>query len=483
MAQILIVDDEEDIRWALSRLVQVQGWEPVTASSGSEALVCIKKAQPDVVLLDLLLPELNGQALVTAIHTYAEDIPIIVITGHGSMQDAVKMVKAGVYDYMTKPFDNNHVILTIRHAFEELQLKREVFRLREKAHELAPLCENMGNGKAVQLINSQVSHVAQTDFTVLISGATGTGKELVAHAIHDCSPRCNMPFIAVDCGAIPEALMEGELFGHEKGAYTGADKVMAGAVELASGGTLFLDEIGNMPFAMQNKFLRVLETKKIHRLGSSREIKVDFRVVAATNENLNVNVEQKTFRLDLYHRLAEFMICLPPLRERREDLPYLVRRILMITNQELKKNVRGLSGATWDLIQKYDWPGNVRELRNVLRRGVLLCNDQEIIAPEHLMLGESSLFTPGQPDQPVAGASTRAAYEPEQEDTMDGLTLKGEVQRAVTHVERMLLIKALDHSKGNKAHAARLLQIDYKTIHYKLREYGIEWQRPISASL
>jgi DNA-binding NtrC family response regulator len=469
--QILIVDDEEDIRWTLSRLIQGQGWKPVTASSGSEALACIKKSRPDAVLMDLKLPGLSGEALVGSINAYANGIPIIVITGNHCTQEAVKLVKAGIYDYLTKPFDNNRVILTIHHAVKELRLKQEAPCLREEARKSTPLHESMGNSKAIQLIENLVSRVADTDFTVLICGATGTGKELVARAVHDSSLRSTKLFIAVDCGAIPETLMESELFGHEKGAYTGADKAVIGAIELATGGTLFLDEIENMPHEMQIKLLRVLETKKIHRVGSAREIDVDFRIVAATNENLKERVDKKLFRLDLYHRLAEFFIPIPLLQDRHEDLPFLVERMIMLVNQELKKNVRGLSNEAWELLRQHDWPGNVRELRNVIRRGVLLC-DGDIIASEHFALDSSpSLTAPSQANHSVNGQE----YSPEQECSLEGITMKGEVHRAIIQVERRLLTRALNHSKGNKAHAARLLQIDYKTIHCKLKEYGIEW--------
>lgn len=458
--RILIVDDEEDIRWALDKLMRGNGFETVAAATGEEALQHIGQSQPDLVLLDMVLPDANGRTIAEAAQTCG--IPVIVITGNGNMRDAVKMVKSGVHDYLTKPFDNDYVMLTVRRALEGLKLKREVLRLREEVHENAPLCETMGNSKSIQHINSQVSHVARTDFSVLVMGSTGTGKELVAQAIHAYSPRSDKPFIAVDCGAIPEALMEGELFGHERGAYTGADRIMVGAVERASGGTLFLDEIGNMPVAMQSKMLRVLETKKIRRLGSTKEIRIDFRVVAATNENLIEKVDRNDFRRDLYHRLAEFTIHIPPLAERGEDLPYLVRRILTITNQELQKNVRGLSSHAWELIQKHPWPGNVRELKNVLRRAVLLCTDGEIISSSHLGLEKE--------------ASPDPAYDPD-DAAMEGITLRSEVQRAVTDVERKLLKRALEHAGGNKASAARLLHIDYKTIHYKLKEYGIEWKK------
>ncbi|MDP1558427.1 MAG: sigma-54 dependent transcriptional regulator [Nitrosomonas sp.] len=477
------MDDEEDIRWALSRLVQEQGWKPVTASNGYNALACIMKSQPDVVLLDLKLPDLSGNVLIQAIHACVEGIPIIVITGNCCTQEVVKLMKAGICDYLTKPFDNAHVILTIRHAVEELRLKQEVSCLHDKVRKSSSLLESMGNSKVIHLINRQISSVAQTDIAVLICGETGTGKELVARAIHDSSLRSSKPFIAVDCGAIQESLMESTFFGHEKGAYTGANMATTGVIERAAGGTLFFDEIENMTLAMQIKFLRVLETKIINRLGSARDINVDFRIVIATNEDLKDKVAQKLFRADLYYRIAEFEIKIPSLRERHEDIPFLINRMIMLANKELKKNIQDLSHEAWELIRQHDWPGNVRELHNIIRRGVLLCNDGGIISPEHLTLSAQPFFcrappTHTHPQPPPVIQQIEPSYDrcdSEPEDFVDDVTLKDEVQRVVAQTEKNLLIKALNHSHGNKANAARLLHIDYKTIHYKLKGYGIEW--------
>lgn len=477
--RILIVDDEEDICWAVSGVVRKQGWQPIMATSGEEALASIQKTQPALVLLDLQLPDIKGETIIKKVNATFPDIVIIVITGYGSTQDAVRMVKSGVYDYLTKPFDHDQLIITMQHALEERKLKQEVQRLRQKAGgPTTALRETMGGSKAVQLLSAQVASVAQTDFTVLITGETGVGKELVAQAIHATSRRADKPFIAVDCGAIPEALMERELFGHEKGAFTGADRAVPGAVELASGGTLLLDEIGNLPLSMQSKLLRVLEDRRIQRLGGTRSIKADFRVIAATNAGLAEQVERQLFRRDLYHRLAEFTVHVPPLRERREDMPFLVRRILALTNEELGKSVRGLSAAAWESLQTYDWPGNVRELRNVLRRGALLA-DGGTIDRTHLWPADHEP-NPGSPAPPgedrlcwhqencpyklVFGRAQMECWK---------LPLKDAVQQAVSHMERMVLCRVLAQTKGNKAKAARLLKVDYKTIHTKLKQYGI----------
>ncbi|MBY0577709.1 MAG: sigma-54 dependent transcriptional regulator [Burkholderiales bacterium] len=477
--RILIVDDEEDICWAVSGAVRKQGWQPIMATSGEEALASIQQAQPDVVLLDLQLPDIQGEAVIRKINALYPDIVIIVITGYGSTQDAVRMVKSGIYDYLTKPFDHDQIIITMQHALEERKLKQEIKRLRRKAGDTTTaLRETMGSSKAVQLLIAQVARVAQTDFTVLITGETGAGKDLVAQAIHASSHRANKPFIAVDCGAIPEALMERELFGHEKGAFTGADRAVPGAAELASCGTLFLDEIGNLPLSMQSKLLRVLEDRRIQRLGGTKSVKADFRVIAATNAGLSEQVERQLFRRDLYHRLTEFTVHVPPLRERREDLPFLVRRILALTNEELGKSVRGLSASAWESLQTYDWPGNVRELRNVLRRGVLLA-DEGAIDRTHLWSAEQDLdpfdFAPPGEDH-LCLHHERCLYKLAFDCTGPkhwNLPLKDAVQQVVSQMERMVLNRVLAETKGNKAEAARLLKIDYKTIHTKLKEYGI----------
>ncbi len=461
--EILIVDDLEEVRRVLSKLLQAEGFAPVVAASGKEALTSIRQRSPDVVLLDVRMPDMDGLTVLTQIKAYDGNLPVIMITGYGSTQDAVRAVKAGAYDYLTKPFNNDDVILTVRRALQERALRCQVRQLREDVQEVIPLSESMGRGSAIQRVVAQVACVAETDFSVLITGETGTGKELVARAIHSGSPRSGKAFVTVDCGAIPESLIESELFGHERGAFTGADRAKAGAFELSSGGTVFLDEIGNLPMPMQGKLLRALEGRRIHRIGSTKTVAVDLRVVAATNADLPTMVEQRAFRRDLYHRLAEFAIQIPPLRERKEDLVFLVKRFLDLTSQELGKSVRSVSGPAWEMIQTYDWPGNVRELRNALRCAVLLTNDHGSIMPEHLRTSD-----------PMAPGHRSGGYADSERPPCDRhVSLKEAVRQALRQVERVLLIQALRQAKGNKAQAARLLEIDYKTIHTKLKGYGI----------
>lgn len=474
--KVLIVDDLEDARWVLSHLIRLAGFAPLEAANGEEALALIRQEAPEVVLLDVGLPDMDGFEVLTWIKAHDKTIPVIMVTAHGKSHDAVRAIRAGAYDYVAKPFNNEDIVLTVRRVIEEKALKGQI---RTPPLKAGALSDSMGQSAAVRRTQREVAQVTATNFSVLVTGETGTGKELVAQALHAGSARAAKPFVAVDCGAIAESLIESELFGHEKGAFTGAHQAQAGAFELASGGTIFLDEIGNLPLAMQGKLLRVLETRKIHRIGSTRERDVDFRVVAATNVDLHALAEQQRFRPDLYHRLAEFTIHLAPLRERTEDLAFLVNRFLAATNQELSKQVGGLSDAAWSLLRRYDWPGNVRELRNQLRRAVLLCDDPgAMIEPENLGaldVRRSSSECPGyhQAERddaclacPLGIPATRLA-------SGNDLSLKELVGRVAAQVERAFLVQALELTEGNKAHAARLLQIDYKTIYSKLKAYGI----------
>lgn len=483
LAKVLIVDDLKEARWVLSNLIRLAGLAQVTAASGDEALACIRQETPDVVLLDVCLPDMDGFEVLARAKAHDKTVSVIMVTAYGSTQDAVRAVRAGAYDYVAKPFINDDIILTVRRALGEKALRGQYRLFRTQPGQADSLLDCMGKSAAVQRILTEVERVAITNFSVLVTGETGTGKDLVAQAVHARSPRAAKPFVAVDCGAIPESLMESELFGHEKGAFTGAHHAKAGAFDLADGGTIFLDEIGNVPLAMQGKLLRVLETRRIHRIGSTDERDVDFRVVAATNLDLQAMVDQQAFRRDLYHRLAEFTICLPPLRERKEDLSFLVNRFLAEVNQELSKEVSGLSSSAWGIIQGHDWPGNARELRNHLRRAVLLCDDpEEMITPELLgMLDRhrrpSERLGSDQPERrlphndgpracPLCAATVLLA-------SGNSLPLKELAGRVTTQVECVILLQALELTNGNKAQAARLLHIDYKTIHSKLKAYKI----------
>lgn len=480
LARVLIVDDLEEVRWALSNVVRLAGFAPLLAASGEEALACFLRERPDVVLLDVGLPDMDGFEVLTRIKAHDKSVPVVMVTAHGKTGDAVRAIQAGACDYVPKPFLNQDIMLTVQRALDEKLLKEQKRRSSDGSGSVESLLDIMGKSPAIQRIQDEVERVAQTKLSILLSGESGTGKEVVARAIHAASPRADKPFVALDCGAISATLIENELFGHEKGAFTGAHQSQVGAFEMAAGGTLFLDEIGNLPLTMQSTLLRVLETQRIRKIGGTREQRIDFRLLAATNMDLQDIVRQKSFRGDLYYRLAEFTINLPPLRERSEDIVFLARRFLAQANLELGKHVSGLSIQTEELLSAYPWPGNVRELRNQIRRATLLCIDQAgIITPELFMALDGELLPaklPGcgrsngsLPDGASAFAITNANFQFSGEVE----SLKEITARVIAQVERLVLLQVLQHTQGNKAQAARLLKVDYKTMHSKLKVYEI----------
>ncbi len=456
--RVLIVDDMPDARRTLARLLETEGFEPQEAEDGSTGLAMIQAQSPSVVLVDLKMPGMDGAQLLDEAQKLDEDIPVIVVTAFGSIASAVETVRNGAYDYVTKPFDNNKLVLTVRRAVETHRLRRENRRLLRGVVDEAQLPAIMGPSRYVERLSAEVQRVAPTDFTVVITGETGAGKEVVARAIHCHSHRTEARFIPVDCGSIAPGLIESELFGHEKGAFTGAVARQMGRFEQASGGTLFLDEISNLPLSLQAKLLRALQEKQIHAVGGRKGIKVDIRVIAATNRDLVTMVASGDFRRDLYHRFNEFAIHVPPLRERREDIVFLANRFLALTNTELSKHVREISSAAMEVLTGYAWPGNVRELRNVIRRSVLLASTQ--VDRKHLclpvLLGEK---TPSQQEGPGSTGQARP--------------LKEIVRRKMKQLERDVLAQVLRETGGNKSRAARMLQIDYKTILTKIKEYDI----------
>ncbi len=458
-SQVLIVDDDRDIRELLAHLLKKEGLRPITAQDADRALSLIRREAPDAMLVDVRLPGKNGLEVLREAKALDPDLPVIMITAFAGVNDAVEAMRAGAHDYLAKPFKHYEVIRVVRRALVERDLKQRITRLSGKAPGANCLREIMGPSDAVGRLMGEVMRVAQSDFTVVILGETGSGKEVVARAIHDHSPRAQGPFVPVDCGAIPENLLESELFGHEKGAFTSADFKKVGKFEVAKGGTLLLDEISNMPLGSQAKLLRTLQEKVIFRVGGTQPLKIDTRLLVASNQDLEAVVAAGSFREDLWYRLNEFTIKVPPLRERKEDIPYLAKRFLDITNQELKKTVKNFSDSCLEAIFAYSWPGNVRQLRSIIRRGVLLA--EEIITEKHLDIKRSPVpglaFTPR-----VQGAPW-----------LD-LPLKEIVRRSVDSVEKEVLQQALKYTGGNKAKAARLLQIDYKTIHAKVKQYAIQ---------
>ncbi len=456
--RVLIVDDEAGVRDVLSRLVRQEGYEPLEAADGEEALAAVRRESPEALLLDLMMPGLDGMEVLRQAKGLDPDLPVVIITSHAAVKDAVSALRAGAHDYLAKPFEHVDVIRSLHGAMTNRGLRRAIRLLSDRTPEAAHLHEMMGASETISRICADVARVACSDFTVLIIGETGTGKELVGRAIHQSSFRARGPFVGVDCGAIPDTLFESELFGHEKGAFTGAERSKPGKLEIATGGTLFLDEISNMPLGSQAKLLRALQERSAYRVGGTKPIQVDARVVVAANEDLEAATARGTFRSDLFFRLNEFAIRVPPLRERKEDILFLAKRFLDSTNKELEKSVRGLSPRAEERLLAFEWPGNVRQLRSTIRRAVLLADT--MIDEEQLGLPEPS--------------AARANEDPLPQGPEMGLPLKQLVRRATLTVERAALLHALRATGWNKAKAARLLQIDYKTMHTKLKEYGLK---------
>ena len=464
-SKILIVDHKE-ICAVLSEYMEHEGLIPVVAHTGQAALEMIRSEHPDTLIVDLKPPDMDGMQIMKGAKALDEDLPVILITGYPEIRGAVAAIRAGAHDYLAKPLKHHEVLRVVFRALNERALKRKLRRLSSQIQDESSLRESMGPSDAVSRLISDVTRVAKTNFSVLILGETGSGKELVAHAIHQLSPRCEAPFMAVDCGAIPETLLESELFGHEKGAYTGADRQKIGKFEMACGGTLFLDEISNLPLGSQAKLLRVLQEKTIYRIGGTQPVSADVRVLAASNHDLQRLGESNAFRRDVYFRLNEFTLSVPPLRERQEDILYLAKRFLDLTNLELQKNVKGFTPSAVDVLVAYHWPGNVRQLRSMIRRAVLLADD--MIAEHHLGMEWLS-------HQPVLPCTEGDQETP---DSPQGdLPLKEIKRRKIVAVEREVLAHVLRETAGNKAKAARLLHIDYKTIYSKIRQYGISTDR------
>ncbi len=452
--RILIVDDEEDLCAVLSQLISREGYQCLTAHEGETALRMVYSQAPDVMLLDFKMPGMDGMEVLRKAKELDQSLPVVMITAFADVSGAVTAMKAGVHDYLAKPFDNNEVIRVVHRALAERNFNKMNRQLSDNASTKETLKTLMGPSDAIFRLTSDVNRVAASDFNVVIFGETGSGKELVARAIHQASARSKGPFIPVDCGAIPETLFESELLGHEKGAFTGAEHQRKGKYELANDGTLFLDEIANMPLGSQAKLLRVLQEKTVYRVGGNSPVRVHARVLVASHSDLDNDVTSEVFRQDLFFRLNEFTIRIPPLRERKEDIPYLAKRFLDLTNIELKKNVKGFSESALESLFSYNWPGNVRQLQSTIRRAALLSD--EIIKGKHLDLKRVEVpglaFTPK-----VQGIPWKQ------------FSLRDILKRSNMAVEREVLLQVLKYTGWNKAKAARLLQVDYKTIHTKVK--------------
>jgi two-component system nitrogen regulation response regulator GlnG len=460
-SRVLVVDDEQAICELISHLLELEGIIPLTANDGRTALQQLRTAPVDVLIVDLKLPDMDGLEVLRHAKSLDEDLPVVILTAHAGVHGAVEAMRANACEYLAKPYDHQELVRAVHHALAERQTKLNLKQLGgqiDTNHELTYL---MGPSGAIGRLIADINRVAKSNFNVIILGETGSGKEVVAQAIHRAGPRAKGPFVPVDCGAIPEALLESELFGHEKGAFTGSVGQKPGKFQLADGGTLLLDEILNMPLSAQAKVLRTLQEKAIYRVGGTRPIAIDTRVLAAGSQDLKAAAAAGQLRVDLFYRLNEFTLEIPPLRQRKEDIIYLAKRFLDLTNQELHKNVRGFTEPAIQTLLNYPWPGNVRQLRSTIRRSVLLADT--VVAESHLdILQVNGQATPGgAPPARVQAVPTAS------------LSLKEIVAQSTTAVEREVLLQTLRTTGGNKAKAARLLHIDYKTIQSKVKKYGV----------
>ena len=462
-ANILVVDDDQDFRWAIGNVLTASGYKVFEAENGKATLEILKKEVPSLILLDYRMPGETGLQVAAEIKKEFPQVPVIMVTAYADVKSAVKAMKMGVYDYIAKPVDNNDLIFTIKRAMEKQELAREVEHLRKVLKERDSLYRLMGNSKQIDKLVNLVKKVAPTPYSVLIEGESGTGKELVARAIHDFSKVSEGPFVAVDCGAIPETLIESELFGYMKGAFTGAHANKPGQFELAEGGTIFLDEVGNLSYPAQQKLLRIMQERRVQRLGAKKSISVEVRVIAATNTSLEEDMEKGSFRSDLYYRLNEFSMKVPPLRERKDDISYLAKKFMDEAVLELKKNYPGFSKEAYEDLISYHWPGNVRELRNIIRQATLLCEENIPIKPEHLMF-----------DINITHNQSEMITESHARIFSDKSSLKETIKYHTDQIEKNMINQALKDSEGNKSQAARKLGIDYKTLLRKVKAYQIE---------
>jgi DNA-binding NtrC family response regulator len=456
--KLLVIDDDEASCRLVTAIFKADAFEVLSAHDGPTGLLRAATDLPDVVLLDLHLPGLDGLKVLEELRAGAPSVPVVMFTGSRDIKSAVRATQLGAFDYLTKPVNHQEIRVVVRRALETRALRLEVQELRRHVEMGAAegLTLQMGSSERVRQVVEQVGIVAASTFTVLVLGETGTGKELVAQAIHQLSDRRRGPFVALDCGAIPETLIETELFGHEKGAFTGAERRKQGRFRLAEGGTCFLDEVGNLPIHLQAKLLRVLESGQVQPVGAERASSLDVRFVAATNHDLPERVSRGLFRADLYFRLAQYAIRLPPLRERADDIAYLTQRFMEGASIELRRPIQAITPDALDLLRRHHWPGNVRELRNVVRQAVLQTKGL-IIRSEAVRVGL------GEAESAVA-----AAVPPR-----TGQSLREVAAHAAAAAERHAICETLQATAGNKSRAAKVLNTDYKTLHLKMKHLGI----------
>jgi two-component system response regulator PilR (NtrC family) len=452
---ILVADDEQSMREFLDIMLRKEDYKVSLASNGEEVLKLIEKDIFDLVLLDIRMPKLDGIATLKRIKATSPETVVIMITAYASTDTAIKAMKEGAYDYITKPFKIDEIKMIIKNALEKKNLQEENILLKQVVRDRYHFDNIIGQSSKMSALYDLLEKVSPTKTNILITGESGTGKELVAKAIHYNSPRKEKPFVTLNCGAIPETLIESELFGHMKGAFTDAIHTKKGLFEMADEGTIFLDEISELPLLMQVKLLRVLQEKEFKRVGGTEDIRVDVRIIAATNKDLEEAVREKRFREDLYYRLNVIQIKLPSLRERRDDIPLLANHFLKKYAEELEKQIGSISPEAIRVLLDYGYPGNVRELQNIIERAVALESTAEL-TPKNLnsYLNEQSLFRKGPVDLDIPN---------------EGLDL----EKVVEDIERDLLVKALDKTRGIKKKAADLLHINFRSLRYRLEKYGL----------
>ena len=462
MPHVLIVDDELNIRRVLAAMLAREGYEVTAAADGEQALAVLQKTPVHVVVTDLIMPRLGGMELLGRVGAEFPDVPVIVITAHGTVDSAVQALKAGAFDYITKPFEQEELKKVIAKASRAHEIERQNVHGPTRAGEKAPL---VGHSLSMRQIFEIVAKVADSPSTVLITGESGTGKELIARELHRGSPRRDKPLIKVNCAAIPKDLVESELFGYERGAFTGAVGSKPGRFELADGGTLFLDEIGEIPVEMQVKLLRALQESEFERVGGIKTLHVDVRLIAATNRDLKALIADGRFREDLFYRLAVVPVSLPPLRDRREDIPLLVHHFIGKYNQRLGKRVERVDDEAMQMLLGYSWPGNIRELENLMERSVLFA-DGSIILGSSLpdALRERSAVAA----VPIAAVGPLGAIA-----APSGASMKEIVRQAQAELEKELISRALEETGGNVTRAAKRLQISRKSLQVKMKELGL----------
>jgi two-component system response regulator AtoC len=450
---ILVVDDELGLRHTLTLILGAEGHEARAAANGEAALEMLAQADADLILCDVRMPEVDGLEFLDRYRASSGRALVIMMSAYGDDEAALDAIKRGAYDFLQKPFRADQVLLVVRKAIEREGLRQQVLELHEEIAALRAPGGIVGHSAALQQAIAVARKVAKHPSTVLVTGESGSGKELIASLIHETGPRAAAPFVAINCGAIPEQLLESELFGHAKGAFTGAVDQRSGLFEEADGGTLFLDEIGELPVPLQVKLLRALQEGEVRRVGDNASRTVDVRVVAATSRDLESEVRAGRFRADLFYRVNVVKIHLPPLRERREDIPELVRHFIGVFNKRLTLRIAGATPAAMRLLMDYAWPGNVRELENVVERAMVLADGVQVDV-EHLPAAVQSLEAP-------IGASGD-----------DDLDLS--VKRRTEALERVLIERALRQTSGNRTRAARLLDLSHRALLYKIKEYGLE---------